>query len=155
MLLLIVIVQIWISSLNWFCALVLWLFCTHDWSTLFSVFFFHLRIEKLPFFKYFHQFSIHFITIQLFQNVLLMIKLILRLFCLFSSLLSLYYTKSILRLLLLLNILTMTLSTSFLYLSRLILSNLTIWLFLIKFFIWAFGKLIFVIDYMHWQTLIG
>jgi len=140
--------------LNWFCTLVLWLFRTHYWSTLFSVFFFHLRIEKFPFFKYFHQFSIYFITIQLFQNVLLMIKLILRLFCLFSSLLSLDYTKSILRFLLLFNILTMTLCTSFLYLSRLILSYLTIWLFLIKFFIWAFGKLIFIIDYMHWQTLI-
>lgn len=145
----------WVSSLQRLSTLVFRLFSTHNCSLfLSSIFFFHLLVQSFSLFKYFHQFSIHFITIQLFQNVFLVIKLVLWLFCLFSSLLCLNNTKSILRFLFLLfNVLSMTLGSIFLYLISLIL-HLPISLFLVKFFIRSFGKLIFIVNDMHRQALI-
>ena len=145
----------WVSSLQRFSTLVFRLFSTHNWSLILSsIFFFHLLIQGFSLFKYFHQFGIYFITIQLFQNVFLVIKLILWLFCLLCSLLCLYNTKSILRFLFLLfNVLSMTLGSIFLYLVSLVL-HLTISLFLVKFFIRSFGKLIFIVNDMHRQALI-
>lgn len=63
----------------------------------------HLTIKCLSFIKYLHKLIIDFIWIQSFENILLMFKLILRLFSLLKSLLLLNNSIGILWLLLLLS----------------------------------------------------
>lgn len=49
----------------------------------------HLAIQRLPLLEYLHQFVVHFIAIQLFQDVFLVLELVLRLPRLFRLLLFL------------------------------------------------------------------
>jgi hypothetical protein len=137
--------------LHWFSTLILRLLSTRDHSRVaIFIFFFHIRIKYFSFFKYFHQFGIDFITIKLFQNIFLMIKLILRLLRLFSSLLLLNQCISIFWRRCFFNILPVRLSSTFwlLYLLGLLLT--------VSFFggLFVFAELVFVIDDMHRQTLV-
>ena len=86
---LILIHVIQISSLNWLSTLVLWLFRTLNRSLRTLVLFFHISIQHFPLLKYLHQFPINLITTKLFQNTFLVVKLILWLLSLLSSLLFL------------------------------------------------------------------
>jgi len=71
-------------------TLVLWLFWTNWQSVRFlGKVFFHLSVKFFSLFKDFHKFWMNFFTIKSFQDIFLMFKLILRLLCLFSSLLFL------------------------------------------------------------------
>lgn len=138
-----------ISSLYWLSTLILWLFgtgnCSLSWWLLF-IFFFHVGVKSLSFFEDFHQFSMHLITIKCFQNIILVLKLVLRLLSLFSSLLFLNQRVGVFRCRFF-NILSMTLSTTF--------GCLLVWLLAIVFlFSLTFAELVFVIDNMHRQTLV-
>lgn len=138
-----------IPSLNWLSTLVLWLLCTHDRSwVLLLVFFLHTCIQLFSFFKDFHQFAIHLVTIKLFQNILLMIELVLRLLSLLSSLLFLDESIGVFWSWFF-NVLSLTLSSS---LSDLLWILLI--LILILYLILFFSKLVFVILNVHTQTLI-
>lgn len=140
-----------IASLNRLSTLILRLLSTHYWSDIF-IFFFHIGIKYFSFFKDFHQLGINLITIQLLQNAFLMIKLILWLLGLLSSLLllnksvSIFWTRWCF-----FDILSVRLSSSFCWLSYWWLLTILTIIFVCTFF---FAKLVFVIDYMHRQTLV-
>lgn len=67
-------------------------------QTLSLFFLFHLGVQSFPFPKDFHEFFIYFITIKGLKNVLLVLKLILRLPCLLRFLLFLNKSICVLRL---------------------------------------------------------
>ena len=138
-----------IPSLNRLSTLVLWLLCTHDWSWVcLFVFFLHACIQLFSFFKDFHKLAIHFITIKLFQNVLLMIELILWLLSLLGSLLFLDESVSVFWSWFF-NVLSLTLSST---LSHwLCVLMILVLIFYLSLF---FPELVFVILNMHTQTLI-
>ena len=72
-------------------SIVIWLFWLRSFLSL------HLFVEGLTLLEYLHEFCINLITVQLLKDVFLMLKLILWLFCLFSSHLLLQLSISVLR----------------------------------------------------------
>lgn len=78
-----------------------WCLLTHLQPAVLVLIKFHLPVELLSFVKDLHQFVVDLITVELFQDGLLMLKLVLRLLCLLSSLLLLNNREGIFRLLLL------------------------------------------------------
>ena len=91
------------SSDRWPSALVLWMarrfgIGTH-WNSVASavaVLLLHLSIQSLSFVEYLHKLVIDFITVELSQDLFLVLKLVLWLFCLLGSLLFLYKSVCIL-----------------------------------------------------------
>ena len=87
------IISSYMSSYNRFCtrvfrllcfwvnakSIIIWLLLLRSFLSL------HLFVESFTLLEYLHQFCINLVTVQLLKNVLLMLKLILWLFCLFSS----------------------------------------------------------------------
>lgn len=70
-------------------------FVTEFRANLGASFAIQLLVESLSFIEYFHQFLVDFIRIQLSQNMLLVLKLVLRLFRLLSPLLFLNQSVSV------------------------------------------------------------
>jgi hypothetical protein len=151
-LLLILIDIIQIPSLHRLSTLILRLLSTHNRSrSWWLILFLHIGVKLLSFIEDLHQLGIHLVTVQLLQDVLLVIELILWLFGLLGSLLFLDQGVSVLwSRSWFLDVLTMALSSTFCYLLRWLLPTIVF-----IFSCWLiFTKLIFIIDYMHRQTLI-
>ena len=79
------------ASYSWSCAWVLWVvwFSAHWYSVASSILFLHLLVQGFSLIENPHQFFIYLVAIKLFQNLLLMLKLVLRLLGLLRSLLLL------------------------------------------------------------------